>query len=117
MGFNFRKSFKIGPARVNVSKSGVGYSIGAKGFRFTKSAKRKKKSKNSLWEGLKGLFLLAAVVALISLVVKYKVIFIVLGILAVLAVVAYLVYVHRQLHQPEEHSSVQPDDSETTPEE
>lgn len=43
MGFNFRKSFKLGPARVNLSKSGVGYSIGAGGVRYTKSAKKKKK--------------------------------------------------------------------------
>lgn len=39
MGFNFRKSIKIGPARVNISKSGVGYSVGTKGFRVTKTAK------------------------------------------------------------------------------
>ena len=44
MGFNFRKSIKLGPARVNLSKSGVGYSIGASGFRYTKSPKRKTKS-------------------------------------------------------------------------
>ena len=39
MGFNFRKSIKIGPARVNISKSGIGYSVGTKGFRVTKTAK------------------------------------------------------------------------------
>lgn len=44
MGFNFRKSFKLGPARINLSKSGVGYSVGAGGVRFTKSAKKKKRS-------------------------------------------------------------------------
>lgn len=38
MGFRFRKSIKIGPARVNLSKSGVGYSVGTKGFRVTKKA-------------------------------------------------------------------------------
>lgn len=66
MGFNFRKSFKLGPARVNLSKSGVGYSIGAGGVRFTKSA-RKKKSGDSggcigtlfKWFAYLGLFLLA----------------------------------------------------------
>lgn len=38
MGFRFRKSIKIGPARVNLSKSGIGYSVGTKGFRVTKKA-------------------------------------------------------------------------------
>ena len=36
MGFRFRKSANIGPLRVNFSKSGVGYSVGGKGFRVTK---------------------------------------------------------------------------------
>lgn len=38
MGFNFRKSVKMGPVRVNLSKSGVGYSVGGKGMRVTKKA-------------------------------------------------------------------------------
>ena len=38
MGLRFRKSVKFGPFRLNFSKSGVGYSVGAKGFRFTKKA-------------------------------------------------------------------------------
>lgn len=38
MGFRFRKSVKIGPARINLSKSGIGYSVGTKGLRFTKKA-------------------------------------------------------------------------------
>lgn len=38
MGFRFRKSFGSGPFRINVSKSGIGYSIGGKGFRYTKKA-------------------------------------------------------------------------------
>ena len=33
MKWNFRKSIKLGPVRVNLSKSGVGGSIGVKGFR------------------------------------------------------------------------------------
>ena len=43
MGFNFRKSIKVGPARINISKSGVGYSVGTKGARISKSAKGKTK--------------------------------------------------------------------------
>jgi len=38
MSFRFRKSIKAGPVRVNFSKSGVGYSVGGKGFRVTKKA-------------------------------------------------------------------------------
>lgn len=38
MGFRYRKSFKFGPFRVNLSKSGVGYSMGNKYFRVTKKA-------------------------------------------------------------------------------
>lgn len=38
MGFRFRKSTKIGPFRLNFSKSGVGWSVGGKGFRYTKKA-------------------------------------------------------------------------------
>lgn len=39
MGFRFRKSVKLpGGFRVNLSKSGVGYSWGTKGFRATKTA-------------------------------------------------------------------------------
>ena len=98
MGFNFRKSFKLGPAHVNVSKSGVGYSIGTKGFRFTKSAGHRKKKRHPLWEALKGLFFLAAIVVLITLIVEHKTFFIILAILAAIALVAYLFYVYRQLH-------------------
>ena len=38
MGFRFRKSVKVGGVRVNFSKSGVGYSVGTKGARITKTA-------------------------------------------------------------------------------
>lgn len=38
MGFRLRKSVNFGPVRVNLSKSGVGYSVGGKGFRYTKKA-------------------------------------------------------------------------------
>lgn len=33
MGWSYRKSASFGPFRINVSRSGVGYSIGGKGFR------------------------------------------------------------------------------------
>ena len=38
MGFRFRKSINLGPFRLNLSKSGIGYSVGTKGFRVTKKA-------------------------------------------------------------------------------
>lgn len=41
MGFSFRKSVKIGPVRVNVSKSGVGVSAGVKGARIGINSKGK----------------------------------------------------------------------------
>ncbi len=33
MGWSYRKSARAGPFRVNVSKSGVGWSVGGKAFR------------------------------------------------------------------------------------
>ena len=38
MGFRFRKSMKMGPFRVTLSKSGLSYSAGVKGLRVTKTA-------------------------------------------------------------------------------
>lgn len=38
MGFRFRKSFGKGPFRFNISKSGIGWSVGTKGARYTKKA-------------------------------------------------------------------------------
>lgn len=39
MGFRFRKSLNLGGGfRINFSKSGIGYSFGGKGFRYTKTA-------------------------------------------------------------------------------
>ncbi len=39
MGLRFRKSINIGPLRINFSKSGIGFSIGVKGFRVSRSAR------------------------------------------------------------------------------
>ena len=38
MSFFFRKTFRIGPIRINISKRGVGVSIGVPGARIGKSA-------------------------------------------------------------------------------
>lgn len=48
MGFNFRKSVGVGPFRLNISKSGIGYSVGTKGFRTGVSSKGRKYSTFSL---------------------------------------------------------------------
>jgi hypothetical protein len=50
MGFQFRKSTRIGPFRVNVSKSGVGWSVGGKGFRTGVSSRGRRYSTFSLPE-------------------------------------------------------------------
>ena len=42
MGFIYRKSVSVGPFRVNVSKSGVGWSVGGKGFRTGVSGRGKR---------------------------------------------------------------------------
>lgn len=39
MAWGFRKSFNLGPLRINASKSGLGYSFGGKGFRIGKDAR------------------------------------------------------------------------------
>ena len=45
MGFRFRKSIPIGKHfRINLSKSGIGYSCGVKGARFTKTANGKNRT-------------------------------------------------------------------------
>lgn len=41
MGLRVRKSVNLGPFRINLSKSGIGYSAGVKGFRVTKKANGK----------------------------------------------------------------------------
>lgn len=41
MGFRYRRSVKLGGLRINFSKSGIGYSYGVKGLRYTKAAKGK----------------------------------------------------------------------------
>jgi hypothetical protein len=42
MGFYYRKSVNLGPFRVNLSKSGLGSSVGGRGFRVGTTARGKK---------------------------------------------------------------------------
>lgn len=58
MSFRFRKTIKAGPVNVNLSKSGVGYSVGAGGVRYTHSPKKENKSngKKGAWRITAGVF-------------------------------------------------------------
>ncbi|MEI6343076.1 MAG: DUF4236 domain-containing protein [Verrucomicrobiota bacterium] len=44
MGFTYRKSVRVGPFRVNLSTRGVGWSVGAGGFRTGVSARGRRYS-------------------------------------------------------------------------
>jgi hypothetical protein len=48
MGWNWRKAFRFGPLRVNLSKKGVGYSVGVRGFRVGRDAKGQDYSQTSI---------------------------------------------------------------------
>lgn len=39
MGLRFHKTIKLGPLNINLSKSGVGFSVGTKGARIGRTAK------------------------------------------------------------------------------
>ena len=75
MGFYYRKSVNLGPFRVNLSKSGLGYSVGGRGFRVGTTARGKKYTSFSIpgtgvgyrKSGVGCLVLLAAVPAAIGL--------------------------------------------------
>jgi hypothetical protein len=44
MGWSFRRSINIGPFRINFSKSGISFSVGAAGLRAGVNAKGRKYS-------------------------------------------------------------------------
>ena len=73
MGFFYRKSASFGPFRVNLSKSGVGYSVGGRGFRVGRSGSGRKHTAFSLpgtgvgYRGSGCLVLIAAVPASIAI--------------------------------------------------
>ena len=52
MGLIFKKSIKVGPLKINFSKSGVGYSIGNKKVRHTRTATGKTYNTINLGNGL-----------------------------------------------------------------
>ena len=42
MGWDYRRSLNLGPLRLNLSKSGVGYSVGAGGIRIGQDSRGRK---------------------------------------------------------------------------
>ena len=52
MGLIFRKSIKIGPVKVNLSKHGVGYSVGNKRIRDTNTSTGQSYNTINLYKGL-----------------------------------------------------------------
>jgi hypothetical protein len=48
MGWNWRKSFNFGLLKINMSKKGVGYSLGIRGFRVGKNAKGQQYTQTSI---------------------------------------------------------------------
>lgn len=114
MGFNFRKSFKIGPARVNLSKSGVGYSVGAGGLRYTKKAGGKKKADSGcLVSCLKGMFWLFIATVAIYLVSTYWKWLLALVAVAAVAFVAYQFYIQRKISSARSIKAEQQEDALT----
>lgn len=41
MGIGFRKGFRLGPLNINLSKSGIGFSLGTRGLRAGIDSKRR----------------------------------------------------------------------------
>ncbi|MFN5497475.1 MAG: DUF4236 domain-containing protein [bacterium] len=48
MGWYFRRSLGIGPFRVNLSRSGVGWSVGGRGFRVGRDARGRRTTNTSI---------------------------------------------------------------------
>jgi hypothetical protein len=48
MGFYFRRSMNLGPFRVNLSRGGLGWSVGGRGFRTGRSGRGRRYSTISI---------------------------------------------------------------------
>lgn len=98
MGFRFRKSIKLGLARINLSKSGIGFSVGAGGLRYTKSPNRKKSKKgtNGLLDFFKALFMLGSLAVVISFIFEYKTVFLILAVVAAIIGIAVAIYLRNK---------------------
>lgn len=95
MGFFYRKSKKIGPFRINLSKSGIGLSTGVKGLRYSvgprgsyvtvgrrgvyyrKKISSSRGSKSSSASGALGIIVLLLATFVLAIVVKYPILLLV----------------------------------------
>lgn len=100
MGWNFRKSIKVGPARINLSKSGVGYSVGADGVRYTKRAgsKKRKQGDGFAVSFIKLCFYLFILTVTVYLVTTHWKWLVALSAIAVAAAIGYQIYIHKLIH-------------------
>ena len=100
MGWNFRKSIKVGPARINLSKSGVGYSVGAGSVRYTKRAgsKKRKQGDGFVVSFIKLCFYLFILTVAVYLVTTYWKLIVALAAIAVAAAIGHQIYIHKQIH-------------------
>ncbi|MSR40385.1 MAG: DUF4236 domain-containing protein [Phycisphaerales bacterium] len=79
MGFIFRRSANVGPFRLNLSKSGLGWSVGGRGFRTGRSATGRKYSTFGIpgtgigYRSGKGCLLFLAPTALIAVATGYAI--------------------------------------------
>ena len=108
MGWNFRKSIKAGPARINLSKSGVGYSVGAGGVRYTKRAGSKKKRQKGdgfIASFVKLCFYLFILTVAAYLATTYWKWLVALAVIAVAAYIGYRIYIYKQIHPKSKNNS------------
>ena len=112
MGWSFRKNIKVGPARINLSKSGVGYSVGAGGVRYTKRAGSKKKQGDGfIVSCIKLCFYVSILTVAAYLVTTYWKWLVALVAIAVVAAIGYQIYIHKQIHpKTKDNSELQNND-------
>jgi len=73
VGFFFRKSLGKGPLRINISKSGIGWSLGIPGLRFGRSATGRKYTRAGIpgtgigWQSSRKSGCLVALAAMVGL--------------------------------------------------
>lgn len=97
MGFNFRKRIKVGPGSINLSKSGVGISIGGTSVRWT-GKKRKKTKKTDSPGCLASVLYLSIGGAALSFIIGYAEQILLVLLIAAAALLAFI-FVRFLLHR------------------